>query len=809
MKKSVLFILLVLLFASLPAAALDKELAGTWIGFGGENELLREEYDFTILQFTPDNNELKLIETDGDKYTEYTGTLQEAEGKLLFVRSDSEQDEMEYRFENGKLLLTWDWRDERAYVRIDDSYYPEDPENSPFFGADRTYLLAMTPEGGIRIWDYRGTEETIEIPETLFGLPVTEIDKFAISFKEEMKHLILPDGIRKIDTEAFEENRQLLDVRLPDTLESLGDRAFMYCGNLREIIIPEGIKLIDDSTFWQCNSLERIVLPESVEEIHPDAFYGADRAVFTVKQGSYAEQFCKENEYKYNVLDGEQWAEQSPESDVPAASSANEVDPDLIGAWITFLDGEVIIFRFTAEENKMTILDNDGFDFYTNTGTWKTEGSTIIFTQEEFGDTYDQEIPYSFTGGKLYLDYYGENAYNRMDESLIPEDPQTSPYLGENKEYWYSQLEDGTIQIDGYDGTAETLAIPGNIFGFPVTSIRETAFMSLDNLKHVIVPDGVTFIGRQAFSYNSALESIVLPDSLRTLEYSAFEFDESLKEIVIPEGVTFLDTDTFGDCDNLTRVTLPKSLEAIDEAFDYQTRESILFTVQPGSYAEQYCKENGLKFVHPGEEAPAPEPQTGSDEQQDLTEAEPDESPNEEGAEALYNEAMFLYEEEKYYSARQAFLMSEFGNWEEMAEKCIRDWPQPGEIWRDRSQWLQDMELTIVIDQPEDTAMFVRIFKDKAPVSYLFISGPESVTVRLPGNGYYEIKDGIGTTWYGIKEAFGPEGSYESMTFDEQGTETVYLKSYYAYTLSINIGSSEATGDDVYSESEGWDDFIG
>ena len=167
-----------------------------------------------------------------------------------------------------------------------------------------------------------------------------------------------------------------------------------------------------------------------------------------------------------------------------------------------------------------------------------------------------------------------------------------------------------------------------------------------------------------------------------------------------------------------------------------------------------------------------------------------------------------IYNDEKYYSAQQAFIESEFGDWEAMAEKCVQDMPRTGEIWRDRSQWLQDMELKIIVEQPQDTAMFVRIFKDNAPVSYLFINGSEPVTVRLPGNGYYEIRDGIGHTWYGVKEAFGRDGSYETMTFDENGTEKVYLQSYYAYTLSINVSYKDDSADTVYSNSEDWDSFV-
>ncbi len=181
-----------------------------------------------------------------------------------------------------------------------------------------------------------------------------------------------------------------------------------------------------------------------------------------------------------------------------------------------------------------------------------------------------------------------------------------------------------------------------------------------------------------------------------------------------------------------------------------------------------------------------------------------DKTANPNGYQDRYDAAMALFNDGKYYSARQEFIESKYGDWKEMAEKCIRNRPSTGELWHDPAIWVKDMSLTFRIDQPEDTSIFLRLFKDGKPVSYVFVAGAGEATVQLPGNGYYKIKDGIGTEWYGEKEAFGPDGSYETMTFDDAGTEQVYLQSYYEYTLSINI---EGGGTGVGSKDETWDNF--
>lgn len=808
MKKIFFLGLLVFLFTVLPVTAGADELSGSWIGFSGP--------DFTLMRFSADGGTLSVINTLDDSFTEFSSPYQADDRLVIFSTTDGEPVEMPYSIENGRLRQ--DLFGEKIFTRIDDSYFPADPGSSPFIGENRLFRIEPAEDNGIRIFEYLGDEETVEFPSSAFGIPVTEIGDNACCYRENMKHLILPDGIKVIGVRAFEENAFLEDVTLPDTLESIGAAAFQYCYNLKGIMIPEGVKTIGNSAFWQSSFLRTVMLPGSLEKIEDDAFYGVYKPVFFVKPGSFAEQYCQENEYRYKTLDIGRWDEIYAAREIPESEMPETKDPDLIGTWITFYDQDIIFFRFSAGEDGLSVLNSFGYYPQLESGPWESDGKVITWSHPE--DGYDEELPYYFEDGKLHVERYGsEDILERIDDSLYPEDYSKSPFFGEDKKYWISRQEDGTIRLDGYSGEGEeTVAVPDNVFGYPVTVIGSTAFMSETGVKHVILPEGITVIESQAFANNAELESVRLPGTLQKIGYSAFEFCHGLKEITIPEGVTFIDTDAFWDCENLKLIVLPSTLEEIGEggAFYYSMQKEILFIVPEESFAEQYCRENELTCVTPNGK-----PLTGGavpEEAADVPTEEDayvSEEPGGEtyggvvfGDEGRYNEAMALYKDEKYYSAQQAFIESEFGDWEAMAEKCIQDMPRTGEIWRDRSQWLQDMELKIIVEQPQDTAMFVRIFKDNAPVSYLFINGSEPVTVRLPGNGYYEIRDGIGHTWYGVKEAFGREGSYETMTFDENGTEKVYLQSYYAYTLSINVSYKDDSADTVYSNSEDWDSFV-
>ena len=168
----------------------------------------------------------------------------------------------------------------------------------------------------------------------------------------------------------------------------------------------------------------------------------------------------------------------------------------------------------------------------------------------------------------------------------------------------------------------------------------------------------------------------------------------------------------------------------------------------------------------------------------------------ENGDYGLYMEAEQYYAEEKYYSAYVSYISSGFYDWEAKAASCRKTWPKNGEIWHDSGTRYSGtpMELTVHVNQEDDIAYFVRIYKDGKQVSCLFIGGTGEASTKLPG-GTYVIKDGSGRNWYGIREAFGREGSYETWTFDETGTEEIRLQAGHSYTLTVNIQSGTGNAD--------------
>lgn len=64
----------------------------------------------------------------------------------------------------------------------------------------------------------------------------------------------IPDGVEKIEAEAFRGNTALVEISIPDTVYSIkiGDGAFAGCTSLTDIVIPESLTEIEEHAFDDC-----------------------------------------------------------------------------------------------------------------------------------------------------------------------------------------------------------------------------------------------------------------------------------------------------------------------------------------------------------------------------------------------------------------------------------------------------------------------------------------------------------------------------------------------------------------------------
>jgi hypothetical protein len=91
-------------------------------------------------------------------------------------------------------------------------------------------------------------------------------------------------------------------------------------------------------------------------------------------------------------------------------------------------------------------------------------------------------------------------------------------------------------------------------------------FEGCSALTTIVIPNGVSYIGRSAFE-NSGITSITLPSGITKIADSTFRGCKKLASIVIPEGVKEIGSEAFGDCSALTSVTLPSTITTLARSF--------------------------------------------------------------------------------------------------------------------------------------------------------------------------------------------------------------------------------------------------
>ncbi len=156
----------------------------------------------------------------------------------------------------------------------------------------------------------------------------------------------------------------------------------------------------------------------------------------------------------------------------------------------------------------------------------------------------------------------------------------------------------------------------------------------------------------------------------------------------------------------------------------------------------------------------------------------------------------------EYFSAFEQF--SYLGDYKDSmtrATACAQPWPQDGALIRDSSYSDVDCQLTVKTSRDDNQATYFKVFDGEILVCSLFIAGSSEATVNLP-KGTYICKAGVGSTWYGPKEAFGRnnDAAYQRLTFQD-GADKATFRENYTYTLYLG-GAEENNVNTTYEDAE-------
>ena len=122
-------------------------------------------------------------------------------------------------------------------------------------------------------------------------------------------------------------------------------------------------------------------------------------------------------------------------------------------------------------------------------------------------------------------------------------------------------IENGVLKK--YVGSGTKVVIPEG-----VTEIGRSAFFECKGLKSVVIPNGTKIIGTWAFYGCKKLKSIIIPEGVTEIGKRAFYECNMLSDIVLPEGLTLIDEFAFFRCSSLEQLVIPEGVIKIaDSAF--------------------------------------------------------------------------------------------------------------------------------------------------------------------------------------------------------------------------------------------------
>ena len=445
------------------------------------------------------------------------------------------------------------------------------------------------------------TIKNIVIPEG-----VTEIGDFAFFECIELASITIPESVMKIGQLSFGKCEYIKTVHYGGTLAQwcamknnhefmdIAEHLFLCDGMdikaLTELVIPEGVTKINYCAFRKCDALTSVVIPESVTEIEDWTFNRCENIKTVRYNGTLAQWYAMENDHRLmmnaeHVLLGDgtdikKMTELVIPEDVTeigkyafgfcAALTSIVIHEGVTkiseGAFCACEKLKTVRYRGTLAqwcemendhrlmENAEHVLLGDGTDIRALTSLVIPESVTKI-GQSALGGCKmlaDLTIPENVKE----IGDFALNGCFSLKRIAIP----SGIMLGD---LFYT---DPSINIElvKYSGTlAQWCEMKNNICLMFAERVLLADGTDIKALTELVIPEGVTKIGKLAFYECTSLTSVVIPEGVTEIGNSAFEGCTSLISVAIPESVTEIGNSAFCECTALTSVVIPKSVKKI------------------------------------------------------------------------------------------------------------------------------------------------------------------------------------------------------------------------------------------------------
>ncbi len=146
-----------------------------------------------------------------------------------------------------------------------------------FTGAGNTYYRiddnrALIIDNGRTLYAYAAanTEESYVIPST-----ITKIEDSSFYECAYLSSITIADNVTSIGSDAFYNCKALTTVTFGTAgkLTSIGENAFNGCSSLTDLVLPSGLKTINSLAFQSCTNLKSLTIPSTVKNISSAAFF--------------------------------------------------------------------------------------------------------------------------------------------------------------------------------------------------------------------------------------------------------------------------------------------------------------------------------------------------------------------------------------------------------------------------------------------------------------------------------------------------------------------------------------------------------
>jgi len=500
---------------------------------------------------------------------------------------------------------------------IDDTAF-EDVESLQVDTADEGYAAdwavrqgyAYTPDGsfeyvpedgGCAVTRYIGRLNSVNMPSTIDGAPVTRIGEGAFSGCDFVTDIMLPEDVADIGANAFAGCAALTRVNIPGGVTALADGLFMNCASLESFSMPDQVTSIGDRAFKGCTALERFTVNNSLKRIGSEAFSSCGRLQYLFFSdklesiGANALAGCD----SLKVL---AWRGSPGETFVKGSGVSYTVyDPQFIlygGELLTYWGSDPVMV--IPADLGATGIYNRAFEgkgigtMFPITSVTMPEGMTRIGARAFY--QCDQLSAVSIPESMQVIDSEAFYMCRMLDNVRIP---GNVAHIGGSA---FSGCEgmtnitfsEGLMGIGGgaFSGCKKlkTVTLPES-----VKSIGEAAFTHCDIMTTITLPNGLSSIGAGAFMYCGMLNNVVLPASLKTVPHNGFLYCTRLSNVTLPEGLETISSYAFSYCNKLKEITIPASVTFIHKyAFDHTYLQTVRGAA--GSYAEAWALENGINF---------------------------------------------------------------------------------------------------------------------------------------------------------------------------------------------------------------------